>query len=289
MFACADLLDQQLYEVRVHMTTTEPHLLMVTSKRGTIKHMSGAMAKVLGVASAVDAMHPHHTQYPGNEISMAVHTSVLPEAALKVQDFLPQPWKHLHPKYLKDVCMPAQQPGHTPFSCRTANGAMGPTLVLADLKGRPVYLRTSVSTSDESGEMLHVARFERSSVEAGAAERRLRLRVTADGVIRSITSGVASALFGLDEKRMVGAHLWEYVSLIVPWDHDDQDPAAAGRDAKPGSAAAADSTNSRTSASCKRSRSIGPAARETQDDLAGVLDGLNHAKGRRLLDALVKR
>lgn len=50
--------------------------------------------------------------------------------------------------------------GHA-FSCRPGPGALGATLALADQKGRNMYMRATVLTRDDLGEVLHVVRLEK--------------------------------------------------------------------------------------------------------------------------------
>lgn len=304
----ADICDTPLWEVRVSLQSHAPHLLLVTTRKGVVRHMSTALAALLGVGRPAD-----EGMNDPNEQSGAVVVT-----GLKLQDFLPSPWRDIHTRLFRETNMTT--PIAYPFGCRVpaptdpsaaaaatggfgpsgmstgngmsmpgaAAGSLGTTMAVVDSKGRSLYLRTSVSTIEDAGEVLHAARFESSSAEEGAAERRLRLRVSPDGVIQAVSSGTSAALFGVEPQSMVGAHVWDYISLVSPWQDADEQGQNAAEVAAP----------------LQADIGWGGAARPTEG-LPGKVEGspseadhsasartgpsLQAAKARKMLDALVKR
>lgn len=284
--------DNPLFEVHVKVRSTAPHLLMVTSKRGTIKHMSSDLAAALGLTNDHDTAVVEDPLSGRPNLGMVDTRAILGAvlaAGMKLQDFMPEPWRHLHPRYLRDLVTRPHE--GTPFSCRA--GALGPTatpgpgqtLAVMDMKGRTLYVKTAVHTTDETGEMLHVVRLERSSAEEGASERRLRLRVAPDGTIKSAQSQATADLFGLKVDKMGGALLWSYVSLFMPVEFDEQMEAAAS-DAPSAHASSRFLKGSvQGMLPLMAMRPTGSTSGGADDEVAAA----NNAKGRRVLDALVKR
>ncbi len=74
-----------------------------------------------------------------------------------------------------------------------------------------------------------VSATDRSSLDAALAERRLRLRLSADGLISGVVSGDPNELFGLEAGKLVGRGLWEVLDSRSPLTaFGDERPCTAG-------------------------------------------------------------
>ncbi|GLC56208.1 hypothetical protein PLESTB_001079900 [Pleodorina starrii] len=116
-------------------------------------------------------------------------------SAYTLCDFLPSPWKEMHVRHLKD------------------GPVLGPTLELRTAAGKPLYMHVSVSTADVAGELNHVIRMSKSSLESALTERRLRLQLSVEGVVTAVTGGNPTTLFGLESSKVVGRAFWE----VLDW------------------------------------------------------------------------
>ncbi|GLC41265.1 hypothetical protein PLESTM_001177800 [Pleodorina starrii] len=123
-------------------------------------------------------------------------------------DFMPAPWKEMHMKFLKDSAT-VSPPARNQWSCRKAT-LPGPTLELRTAAGKPLYMHVSVANAEVAGETSHVVRLAKSSLESALAERRLRLGVTGEGLVSSVSEGSAK-LFGLEPGQIIGRGIWEIV------------------------------------------------------------------------------
>ncbi|KAG2492488.1 hypothetical protein HYH03_009153 [Edaphochlamys debaryana] len=197
---------RSIFEFRMQLLSDEPQLLMVVEKRGAIRHMSGDLSKLLGVASS-DIRADDQVMLELNSDS----------AQRSLDDFLPAPWKHLHAKILAGV-----PKGSAPqallsgiWGCRpddaTPGGAGGglaalgplaggagtagsapvpgsaplrPTMRLVGQGGQPVYVRVAVNTREEGGDSVYVVRMARSSLETAVAERCIRVRLSESGTVQ---------------------------------------------------------------------------------------------------------
>lgn len=102
--------DTPLYEVCIKLKSKAPHLLMVASRKGTLKHISGEMAALLGTAANTGAA-AGDALLAGLEAPQAGDAAAAaaggagqgsgPGGAWRLQDFLPSPWKYLHANMMK--------------------------------------------------------------------------------------------------------------------------------------------------------------------------------------------
>ncbi|KAG2488727.1 hypothetical protein HYH03_012727 [Edaphochlamys debaryana] len=221
------LMNTNVYELRLQLLSDEPQLLMVVERKGSIRHMSGDLSKVLGI-SATGAMQ-HEGPVKGrkesggsgarntNDQVMMELTDETPTHSL--DDFLPAPWKHLNHRHLK-----------TAIPLDSSGGGSGPTMRLVGLHGKPVFVRAAVMSREVGGEPVHVVRMARSSLPEALSERCLRVRVTESGAIQpahgdSAAEGeeasavtraaeeAAQALFGFTAKQLEGCRIWDFIAL----------------------------------------------------------------------------
>ncbi|GLI70677.1 hypothetical protein VaNZ11_015617 [Volvox africanus] len=239
----SDMTKSNIYEVRMRLLSDEPQLLMVVERKGAIRHMSGDLAKVLGVGlgdgmpngprggSADSGGGPANGDYniAEDHVMLELMSDGLQHA---LDDFLPSPWKVMHYKYRKYIKGGAPDLSGA-WGCRAiaeeSGSAVGPTMQLVGVHGKPVYVHVTVSSRDNQGEISHVVRMNRSSKEQAIAERRLRLLVSEDGVVHEVllpggftnapsaTSGgqneALTELFGFPPEQLLGCQLWAFMSL----------------------------------------------------------------------------
>ncbi|EFJ51253.1 hypothetical protein VOLCADRAFT_87875 [Volvox carteri f. nagariensis] len=238
----SDMTKSNIYEVRLKLISDEPQLLMVVERKGAIRHMSGDLAKVLGVGIGDG---PQSGQQggggdggganPNTDYNIAedhVMVELMSEGMQRsLDDFLPTPWKVMHYKYRKYVKDGAPNLSGL-WGCRAVpeegSNAVGPTMQLVGAHGKPVYVHVAVSSRDNQGEISHVVRMTRSSKEQAIAERRLRLRITEDGVVQEVLApggfqaagataaaaqGASADLFGFPPEQLLGCQLWDCVFL----------------------------------------------------------------------------
>ncbi|KAG2488728.1 hypothetical protein HYH03_012728 [Edaphochlamys debaryana] len=277
------LMHANVFELRLHLVSDEPQLLMVVERKGSIRHMSGDVAKVLGI-SAAGVMQPEGPlkgrKEGGGGGARTSDAQVMMELSDEgnhlhsLDDFLPAPWKHLHHRHLKHVGATSPLQLTTAWGCQTAipldssGGGSGPTMRLVGLHGKPVFVRAAVMSREVGGEPVHVVRMARSSLPEALSERCLRVRVTESGAIQpahgdSAAEGeeasaarameeTAQALLGFTAKQLEGCRIWDFVAL-----------APGGRDA-------VSSSDGSAQAAAK------PRAKPRQDllaEAAAVVDG----------------
>ncbi|GIL82542.1 hypothetical protein Vretifemale_11366 [Volvox reticuliferus] len=210
------------------LLSDEPQLLMVVERKGAIRHMSGDLAKVLGVRAGCDSddeigCNNNHRQQVMLELMVEAPPCCL-------DDFLTSPWKAMHYKYRKYV------KGGSPnlsglWGCRAAvkddSTFAGPTMKLVGMHGKPVYVHMAVSSREEDGEPMHVVRMARSSLETAVAERRIRMEVSLDGVVQElqyhggkpVTHANPNGLFGFPAEELVGCRLADFMYLEAVHPH----------------------------------------------------------------------
>ncbi|KAG2488731.1 hypothetical protein HYH03_012730 [Edaphochlamys debaryana] len=240
------LMHANVFELRLHLVSDEPQLLMVVERKGSIRHMSGDVAKVLGISAAGDTQQegPLKGRKEGggggartSDAQVMMELSDEGNHLHSLDDFLPAPWKHLHHRHLKHVSAtnsPLQLT--TAWGCQTAipldssGGGSGPTMRLVGLHGKPVFVRAVVMSREVGGEPVHVVRMARSSLPEALSERCLRVRVTESGAIQPVHGDTAAdgeeasavtraaeeaaqALFGFTAKQLEGCRIWDFVAL----------------------------------------------------------------------------
>ncbi|KXZ45662.1 hypothetical protein GPECTOR_52g60 [Gonium pectorale] len=240
----SDAADSALvHEMHVRLLSGDPEQLLVANRKGLLVHVSCELAVFLTDAHAVApgkarrysmdqqaaaaasgglGHAPVITQFG---VAAPGHTrprigTVAPAQDLlsgyTLSDFLPSPWKEMHLKFLKASkgfgtgWRWQSSTSRGQFSCRKG-GPSGPTLEMRTANGKPLYMRVSVSTSDVSGELTHVVRMARSSLDTALAERRVRLSISPDGQISSVRGGAPSQLFGIETSQILGRGLWEII------------------------------------------------------------------------------
>ncbi|KAG2494506.1 hypothetical protein HYH03_007274 [Edaphochlamys debaryana] len=221
--------DLPMHELRLRLVNPNPPQLLVASRKGVILHASPELAASLNDAAANGRSGGANAEGGGNagatlgQKSGAGGTTAGGGgssaadslAGFTLQDFLPPPWKDTHAKLLKEITA-LSPPSRTPFSCRKGlmpgGGAVGPTLELRTVGGKPLYMAVAVTTSDMGGEPTHVVRMAKSSLDVALAERRVRLSVSADGRITNISKGPAAAVMSLKKSEVLGRGLWELIS-----------------------------------------------------------------------------
>ncbi|PNW76483.1 hypothetical protein CHLRE_11g467629v5 [Chlamydomonas reinhardtii] len=133
-----------IYEVQIKLMSDEPQLLMVVERKGVIRHMSGDLAKVLGVSQSAtgggdgkggkgdkgagagsiaggDGSMRKQTQ--ADDQVMLELTSEAPQRSL--EEFLPAPWRHMHQKWLKHATTPSGAILSGAWGCRFATADAG--------------------------------------------------------------------------------------------------------------------------------------------------------------------
>lgn len=107
--------DMRVHQVDIVRTGSQPHLLMVTNRKGTLRHVSKAMAAVLGLGGAGAAGGAAGPDPAGGPAAGGGITDALDPAAaallaaaevnnlatllasgLRLQDFMPTPWRYIH-------------------------------------------------------------------------------------------------------------------------------------------------------------------------------------------------
>ncbi|KXZ55417.1 hypothetical protein GPECTOR_3g69 [Gonium pectorale] len=223
--------DSPVYEVHLRLPATERDLLLVTNRKGTILHVTSELANILKDPASFGARHKRGGSLTGvntgavasngpvgnshNAAAAAAATTagdLLPGYTLS--DFLPLPWREMHPKYLKDTTA-MSPPGRGAWACRKLSSP-GPTLELRSSTGKPLFMRVSVSTTEMAGEITHVVKMAKSSLDDALAERRLRLTISTDGLITGFGAGTPPSLLGLEPSQVVGRGLWEVVDDLAP-------------------------------------------------------------------------
>ncbi|KXZ44102.1 hypothetical protein GPECTOR_73g623 [Gonium pectorale] len=226
-----------VHEVRVRLVAADPPQVLVVSGRGSIVHASPDLTAALrdfgsllnsrhrlGMGLGIGAAQCAALTAAGGAAAdadaaaaglAAAHAVLQTADALEGYsffDFLPPPWRDMHTKFLRDTTT-MSPPGRGALSCRRGSHPPqpGPTLELRTANGRPLHMHVAVATSDVDGEQLHVVHMARSSLEAGLAERRLRLRVSPEGVVSAVVDGSPRHLFGLEAAQLVGRGLRDLV------------------------------------------------------------------------------
>ncbi|KAG2494507.1 hypothetical protein HYH03_007275 [Edaphochlamys debaryana] len=221
--------DLAIHELRIRLVNPNPPQLLVANRKGVILHASPELAAALKDTFG-SGQHMSGTggdggsgggtiaplgQTPGGAANGVSSSAVEQLAGFTLQDFLPAPWKDTHVKLLKELTA-FSPPSRTPFSCRKGlmpgGGAVGPTLELRTVGGKPLYMAVAVTTSDMGGEPTHVVRMAKSSLDVALAERRVRLSVSADGRITNISKGPAAGVLGLKKSEVLGRGLWELIT-----------------------------------------------------------------------------
>ncbi|GIL42523.1 hypothetical protein Vafri_484 [Volvox africanus] len=229
-----DLTGSSILEVRMKLLSDEPQLLMVVERKGNIRHMSGDLAKVLGVRADCDS----DDEFGGNMVNNdhQVMLELIVEAPpCCLDDFLTPPWKAMHYKYRKYV--KSRSPNLSGlWGCRAAvddcNGFTGPTMKLVGMHGKPVYVHVDVSSREEDGEPVHIVRMARSSLETAVAERRIRMEVSLEGVVqelqhhggKAVTHANPHGLFGFPPEELIGCRLADFLSLEAVYSHSPTRP-----------------------------------------------------------------
>ncbi|EFJ45146.1 hypothetical protein VOLCADRAFT_94549 [Volvox carteri f. nagariensis] len=226
-----------VHEVRFRTTESDQSQLLVVNRKGNILHAASELATSLkdagGVTLGVIAGSTGHGGGVGhgsaggggglghggaagaNSVAMAAGLPVGPSAdqlaGFTLCDFLPTPWKEMHIKHLKattNTCPVSRNP----WTCRK-EATTGPTLEMRSTSGKPLFVRVSVSTADVAGELNHVIRVTRSSLEAALAERRLLLELNHEGEVINVVGGNPATLFGLETGKLTGHPLWD----VLDW------------------------------------------------------------------------
>ncbi|KAG2439095.1 hypothetical protein HYH02_006619 [Chlamydomonas schloesseri] len=157
-----DKTKSSIYEVQIKLLSDEPQLLMVVERKGVIRHMSGDLAKVLGVsqsaaggsgggggkgdkgagggASTVGGGGSFRQQTQADDQVMLELTSEAPQRSL--EEFLPAPWKYMHQKWLKHATTP---------SASILSGAWGCRFTTADAGSSSSAGATAASSSAAAG------------------------------------------------------------------------------------------------------------------------------------------
>ncbi|KXZ42658.1 hypothetical protein GPECTOR_127g536 [Gonium pectorale] len=225
--------DSPVYEVHLRLVAIERDQLLVTNRKGAILFVTSELANILRDPASLGVKHKHGGSLSGaragngtvgssqNAAAVAAATTageLLPGFTLS--DFLPMPWREMHPKYLKDTT--AMSPlGRGPWTCRKL-ASPSPTLELQSATGKPLYMRVSVSTTEMAGELTHVVKMAKSSLDNALAERRLRLTISVDGLVTGVGAGTPASLLGLEPSQVIGRGLWEIVEDLAPEDAEGQ-------------------------------------------------------------------
>ncbi|GIL50727.1 hypothetical protein Vafri_6878 [Volvox africanus] len=246
--------DAPVHELHFRLADSDQqqqHLLVV-NRKGAIVHASSevvtdlkGVASTLGVlggqdrsgfASGGGGLGRHHhasgngTAAGNTSVTAAATalTSGLPSteqlAGYTLCDFLPCPWKEMHYKFLKATSASGPPNSRNLWTCRK-EGLLGPILEMRTASGKPLFVHTSVSTADVAGEVHHVIRLARSTVEAALEERRLQLQLNEDGEVIAVTGGNSMSLFGMDPGKLIGRALWDVLKWSSPVDGDKLLPA----------------------------------------------------------------
>ncbi|GLC74510.1 hypothetical protein PLESTF_001521700 [Pleodorina starrii] len=218
-----DMTDAAILEVHINLVTDEPQLLMVVERKGAIRHMSGDLAKVLGVRAGGGSGDGDFSNNVANGDHQVMLELMVEAPPCVLDDFLPSPWKAMHYKYRKYV------KGGCPmlsgaWGCRAAvddsSSFVGPTMRLIGMHGKPVYVHVAVSSREAEGEPMHVVRMARSSLETAIAERRLRMRVSLNGVVQELEQtgkppvyADPGGLFGFPVDELLGCSFGDFLSL----------------------------------------------------------------------------
>ncbi|KXZ55419.1 hypothetical protein GPECTOR_3g70 [Gonium pectorale] len=235
------VLDSTVCEVRLKLVSKERDHLLVTNRKGAILHVSPEIASTLRDSGStfgrsrlgMGGGNGHQGGEPGagagghGGAAAAAPTAGLDMlAGYTLSDFLPMPWREMHPKYLKDTTA-MSPPGRGAWACRKLSSP-GPTLELRSSTGKPLFMRVSVSTTEMAGEITHVVKMAKSSLEAALSERRVRLSLSAEGLVTGVASGSLRELVGMEPGQVVGRGLWELIDGLVP------DTEVAGGPGTPG-------------------------------------------------------
>ncbi|GLI60726.1 hypothetical protein VaNZ11_002824 [Volvox africanus] len=205
-----------VHEFRVKVDR-DPVQLLAVNRKGVILHASAELAARfkersgahLGGLGELGQGREGH-QIAQGEGMLEVGNMMNSSTALNgytLFDFLSPAWKEMHFKLLKEITTVSPQPV-SELSCRKSALA-GPTLELRTAGGRPIYMHVGVATTEVQGELVHIVHMARSSLLEALAERRLRLKVSSEGLIALVESGNASQLFGMDASKFIGRGLWE--------------------------------------------------------------------------------
>ncbi|KAG2435422.1 hypothetical protein HYH02_011922 [Chlamydomonas schloesseri] len=218
--------DTPVHELHLQLVSDDPAQLLVVNRKGSILHASTDLASALkdSAAAGTAGGGPRFGGVTGQISSRIAGAGGLSGGGggfvfgadlltgFTLCDFLPAPWKDMHVRFLKDITS-SSPPTRSLWSCRKA--AAQPTLELRSMTGRPLYMHVSITTGDLNGESTHVISLQRSSLETALSERRVRLTVSDDCLVRDISQGLAAHMLGLDAKRVVGRGLWEVVDEAV--------------------------------------------------------------------------
>ncbi|KAG2495798.1 hypothetical protein HYH03_006041 [Edaphochlamys debaryana] len=223
------IMNANAYELRLQLLSDEPQLLMVVERKGSIRHMSGDLSKVLGISASGGS----GGRGTNDQVMMELNDE---NPTHSLDDFLPSPWRHLNHRHLKHVSSTSPLQLATAWGCQTAipsdgsAGGAGPTMRLVGLHGKPVFVWVAVMSREVGGEPVHVVRMARSSLPEALSERCLRVRVTESGAVQpalgdSAAEGeevsaaaraleeAAQALFGFTAKQLEGCRIWDFVAL----------------------------------------------------------------------------
>ncbi|GLC42169.1 hypothetical protein PLESTM_001299600 [Pleodorina starrii] len=208
-----------VYELKIKVLS-EPAQLLTLNRKGAILHASPELVPLL-IHGEHDSSEHHlvvlnggrqggmPSGRGGNLAAGPTHDSL---ADFTISDFLSPAWRDLHTKLIRDVAVPASSTpasaGQLQSSCRKS-AQPGATLEMRTANGKELFMRVGVSTKEVQGEMIHVVQLERSTLDAALAERRLRLRLSPDGLISAVETGNPLQLFGLETASIVGRGLWE--------------------------------------------------------------------------------
>ncbi|GFR46430.1 hypothetical protein Agub_g8004 [Astrephomene gubernaculifera] len=225
----SDIADTPVYELRIKLVASDPTELLAVNRKGVVLHATLQLAvnlkDAVGAAARGNLLgnHPHHHDAEGELVHHHHHATMgafAPASDLlegyTLHDFMPPPWKDMHVKYLKEITA-MSAPGRGQWTCRKAGGP-GTTMELRTSTGKTTYMQVAVTTSEIGGEMTHVVRVARSSLEAALDERRLRLSISEEGLIEGVSKGASSQLFGFDPNKVVGRGIWEILEDVASSD-----------------------------------------------------------------------
>ncbi|GIM04869.1 hypothetical protein Vretimale_9356 [Volvox reticuliferus] len=201
-----------VHEIQIKVDT-DPVQLLAVNRKGVILHASAELAarfKERGGAQLGALGEIGNSHAARGEGMLETDAAFSSSAALNgytLFDFLSPAWKEMHFKLLKEITAVSPQPV-SELACRKSP-LTGPTLELRTAGGRPIYMHVGVATTEVQGEIVHIVHMARSSLHEALAERRLRLKISPDGLITTVDSGNATQLFGMDGSKFIGRSLWE--------------------------------------------------------------------------------
>ncbi|PNH12169.1 Tiny macrocysts protein C [Tetrabaena socialis] len=219
----ADAPGATICEIRVRLVASEPAQLLVVNRKGAIKFASTELVMTLrDKGKAAPGVAQHSCEVGDTNAPHMGGTSADNGAGLEaynLSEFLPPFWKETHMKLMKETTTMTRTTAAARgmWSCR-GGAAQGPTLELWAMSGKAVYMHVRVATVESQGEMTHVVRLTRSSLDIALGERRLRLSIAPDGRVADVSKETPKSLFGVDPSQ---------VHVVEPTDEDPDDTPPA--------------------------------------------------------------